>query len=380
MASSLMDSTFGESLSDEMYMRLALRMAEGTMGQTGSNPSVGCVIVKDGRIIGLGAHLRKGAEHAEVHAMNMAGEEAAGATVYVTLEPCSHFGRTPPCCRLLASRGVRRVVIAALDPNPLVSGRGVQHLRENGIEVQVGVLAKEAERLTEMFRKYIVTRMPFVTLKTAVTLDGRIASHAGDSRWITGEEAREAVHAMRHRHQAIMVGGETVRRDNPRLTTRLMAGGLNPLRVVVDSRLELPQDSHVLNDGAAPTIVLTTEEAAASRGGLYAGAQAEIVPCGSGPQVDLRLGMKLLGEREIGSVLLEGGGRLNGAMLGERLVDKIVLFCAPKIIGGGAAAPSPFEFPGFPKMEQAIRLHSVEVQRFGDDVCIAGYPLYGGET
>ena len=365
-------------MTDEMYMRIALTMAEGTLGQTGINPAVGCVIVRDGRIVGLGAHLRMGGEHAEVHAVNMAGAAAEGAAAYVTLEPCSHHGRTPPCCELLVARGIRRVVVAALDPNPLVSGRGVRYLRERGVDVRVGVLEREAERLTEMFRKYISTRMPFVTLKTAVTLDGKISSRTGDSRWITGERAREAVHAMRHRHQAIMVGGETVRRDNPRLTARLPSGGIHPVRVIVDSRLDLPEHSHVLTDGAAPTLVLTTEEAAAARGRLYASAQAEIIPCGNGPRVDLLRGMKLLGEREIGSVLLEGGGRLNGAMLEARLVDKIVLFVAPKIIGGGADARSPFEFPGFPKMEQAIRLRSVEVERFGDDTCIAGYPDYGG--
>lgn len=207
-----------ERLDEKTYMRLALDMAKKTRGQTGINPVVGCVIVREGRIVGMGAHLRRGSHHAEIHALNMAGEEAKGSTVYVTLEPCSHYGKTPPCADRLIAAGVQKVVVAAEDPNPRVAGNGIRKLREGGIEVETGLLREEAEKLNEMFNKYIVTGLPFVTLKTASTLDGKIASRTGDSRWVTGEAAREYVHVLRHRHQAIMVGVETVLRDDPRLT------------------------------------------------------------------------------------------------------------------------------------------------------------------
>ncbi|MBO9596409.1 MAG: bifunctional diaminohydroxyphosphoribosylaminopyrimidine deaminase/5-amino-6-(5-phosphoribosylamino)uracil reductase RibD, partial [Cohnella sp.] len=202
-------------LNDEHYMRLALNIAGGASGQTGVNPVVGCLIVKDGRIVGMGAHLKRGEGHAEVHALNMAGEQARGATAYVTLEPCSHYGSTPPCCERLIKEGVSRVVVATVDPNPLVAGRGIGRLRESGIQVEVGVLQSEAIQLNEAFNKFITTGKPFVTLKTALSLDGRIATRTGHSRWITGPDSWEVVHTLRHLHQAIMVGVDTVLADDP---------------------------------------------------------------------------------------------------------------------------------------------------------------------
>jgi len=356
-------------------MRLALRLAEGARGQTGVNPAVGCVIVKDGAIVGLGSHLRMGGPHAEILALDMAKQEAEGSTVYVTLEPCAHYGRTPPCCDRLIREKVRRVVVACTDPNPQVAGKGLARLAENGIEVTTGVLEREARELIEAFDKFIRTRRPFVTLKTACTLDGKIAARTGDSKWITGEAAREHVHALRHRNQAIMVGVGTVIADNPRLTARLPVPARQPVRIVADSQLRIPETSVILTDRAAPVILLTTEGAPYDRRRRMESLGAELIDCGPGPQVDLDLAMRRLGERGIGSILLEGGGRLNGAMLERGLIDKMVLFFAPKIIGG-PQAPANFSFAGFDRMDQAIALERVLVRTIGQDICITGYPRY----
>lgn len=368
----------GLQLSDEGYMRLALELAEAAQGQTDSNPVVGCVIVKDGRIIGMGSHLRRGEVHAEVHALAMAGEEAAGSTVYVTLEPCSHHGRTPPCAERLIAAGVKRVVAATEDPNPLVAGTGLRMLREQGIETKVGVLQEEALKLNEHFITYVTKQRPFVTLKTASTLDGKIAAYTGDSRWITSDAAREYVHELRHRHQAIMVGVGTVLADDPSLTVRLPVPGIHPTRIIVDSRLRTPLHAKVVQDGLAQTIVLTTEQADPAKVQHLEQAGVTVVACGEGAHVDLELAMRTLAEYEIASVLLEGGGTLNGAMLARSLIDKMILFYAPKIIGG-SDAPSNFQMNGLPRMAEAYRLDRVEVTTFGPDICITGYPNYRRE-
>ena len=360
-----------ERLDDETYMRLALQMAAATAGQTGINPVVGCVVVREGRIVGMGAHLRRGEPHAEVHALDMAGAQAEGATVYVTLEPCSHYGRTPPCCERLIAAKVARVVIASIDPNPRVAGSGVARLREAGIDVQVGLLEAEERALNEAYRKYITTRMPFVTLKAALSLDGRIATRTGDSRWVTGPAAREAVHVLRHRHQAIMVGSATVLADDPALTTRLSVPALQPVRIVVDSRLRVPESARVF-DGEAPTIVLTTAQADRRKAERLRQIGVETIVCGDGPKVDLRMAMKWLGEREIASVLLEGGGVLNGAMLEAGLVDRLILFYAPKLIGGDGLPA--FALAGPERMADALRLTDVRIERVGDDWCVTGVP------
>ncbi|CAG7612035.1 Riboflavin biosynthesis protein RibD [Paenibacillus solanacearum] len=369
-----------EPLNDEYYMRLALQLASAAAGQTGINPVVGCVLVKDGRIVGMGAHLKRGEAHAEIHALQMAGREAEGSTAYVTLEPCSHHGRTPPCSDRLIREGVKRIVVAATDPNPLVAGSGLDRLRAHGIEVTSGLLEREANLLNEAFNKFITTRRPFVTVKSASTLDGKIAAKTGDSKWITGGASRARVHAMRHRHQAIMVGIGTVLADDPALTTRLEVPGLNPIRVVVDSTLRLPPSAQLVRDGAAPTVVLTTERAPEARRRELEALGVEVVDCGPGPVVDLDAALDRLGEREIGSLLVEGGGKLSGALLEQRLADKLVLFYAPRIIGGGALAPGNFDFAGFGAMQDAIRLERFSVEQVGDDVCITGYPRYEREV
>lgn len=366
-----------ELLNDETYMRQALQLAASAQGQTGSNPAVGCVVVKDGRIVGIGSHLQAGKEHAEVHALNMAGEAARGSTVYVTLEPCSHYGKTPPCSDRLIASGVDRVVVAVLDPNPKVAGSGVERLREQGIKVETGLLEQEAKQILEPFTKYITTRLPFVTLKTACTLDGKIASKTGDSKWITGERSRAFVHTMRHRNQAIMVGVETVVHDNPALTARLKVPARQPLRVVVDSKLRTPIDAKIVQDGLAPTLICTTNAAPKAKREELEGLGVEVAICGEADQVNLLQVMKLLGEKEITSVLLEGGGRLNGAMLAAGLIDKMVLFYAPIVIGG-LEAPVNFNFAGMENIKDAFKLDRVQAEMIGKDVCITGYPIYGG--
>lgn len=363
-------------INDEFYMRIALQLAHGATGQTGVNPMVGCVIVKNGAVVGMGAHLKMGTGHAEVHALNMAGANAEGSTAYVTLEPCSHHGRTPPCCDRLIAEKVKRVVVACTDPNPRVAGTGIARLREHGIEVQLGVLEREAIDLNEKFNKFITTQLPFVTLKTASTLDGRIASKTGDSQWITNEQSRAYVHTLRHQHQAIMVGVETVVVDNPSLTTRLSVSGLDPIRIIVDSKLRTLPTARALQQ-AGRTIIVTTEQASEEKVEKLLEAGAEIIKAGAGPRVDLPESMKLLAAQEIGSILLEGGGRLNGAMLEQKLIDKCYLFYAGKIIGG-ESAPSNFMFNGFEKMSEAIWLDRLKLEQFGHDWCVIGYPQYEG--
>ncbi|MFC0335432.1 bifunctional diaminohydroxyphosphoribosylaminopyrimidine deaminase/5-amino-6-(5-phosphoribosylamino)uracil reductase RibD [Paenibacillus sepulcri] len=358
-----------------MYMKLALDMAAKAKGQTGINPVVGCVVVNGGRIAGLGAHLKRGEGHAEVHALAMAGENAEGSTVYVTLEPCSHHGRTPPCCERIIEAKASRVVVACLDPNPLVAGRGVARLREEGIAVEVGLLGEESRRMNEAFNKFITKRLPYVTMKTAMTLDGKIAARTGDSRYVSGPESRALVHTLRHQNMAIMIGVQTAIADDPELTTRLSVPALHPIRIVVDSRLRLSAKARLVKDRTSRVIVLTVEGADTGRRAELEAHGVEVLNCGSGDRVDLRMAMHKLGELEIASILLEGGGVLNGSMLEVGLIDKIILFVAPKLIGG-ASSPEAFTFGGFEKMSEAIELSELTFERIGSDLCLTGYPDY----
>jgi diaminohydroxyphosphoribosylaminopyrimidine deaminase/5-amino-6-(5-phosphoribosylamino)uracil reductase len=368
----------GSNVEDEQYMRFALQLAEAALGQTGTNPSVGCVVVKDGRIIGMGAHLRQGEAHAEVHALDMAGADAEGSTVYVTLEPCSHHGRTPPCADRLIREKVRRVVVAVTDPNPHVAGRGIARLREHGIEVTAGVLEEEAAALHEVFFHQITSGRPFVAVKTASTLDGRIAAPTGDSKWITSPDSRAFVHTLRHRYQAILVGVGTVLADDPMLTARGDAAPKrDPLRVIADSRLSTPPESRALaprTDGQPSAIMLTTAAAPSQARAALITRGANIVDCGPGPRVDWAVALQELGNLGIASILVEGGGTISGSLLAAGLVDKVHAFVAPKIVGSGG--PANFDFPGFGRMSDAVTLDRVSVRTFGDDVLISGYPAY----
>ena len=359
-------------MEDEFFMREALRIARNAEGRTAPNPMVGAVIVKDGRIVAEGWHRKAGTAHAEIHALKMAGELARGATLYVTLEPCAHYGRTGPCAKAVAESGIQRVVAAMRDPNPLVAGKGMKILEDAGIEVKVGVLADEAQKLNEVFLKWVVTKCPFVVLKTAMSLDGKIATRSGASQWITGEAARHCVHKLRDIYAGILVGIGTVLADDPSLTTRLPGGsGKNPVRIILDSKARTPLTAKVLTDGAAETIIAAAQNAPKTRIERLKAAGAVVLVCGR-EKVDLAALMKMLGEREISSVFVEGGGRVNFSFLRAGLVDKIHAFLAPKLIGGRDAL-TPVEGEGFADLADAVELEHIKTEILGRDLHLSAY-------
>jgi diaminohydroxyphosphoribosylaminopyrimidine deaminase/5-amino-6-(5-phosphoribosylamino)uracil reductase len=357
---------------DTKFMKRALDLARKGVGYTNPNPLVGAVIVKDGRIIGEGYHEIYGGPHAEINAFDNATEDVCGATIYVTLEPCSHFGKTPPCAEEIVRRGIKKVVIAMLDPNPLVAGKGIKILEDNGIEVITGVLQEESRNLNEIFLKYITTNLPFCMLKTAMTLDGKIATRTGDSQWITNEASRAYVHTLRHRFSAIMVGIGTVLQDNPYLNTRLPdCKCSDPIRIIVDTNAKIPLEANVLNgNSSAGTILATTELASKEKLTLLERKGISIITAPlNNNQVDLNFLIKTLGERKIDSVLLEGGSELNFSAINAGIVDKISAFIAPKLIGGNEAK-TPVGGKGIALMKDAIHLYGIKTLRFGDDIMI----------
>ena len=363
---------------DESYMREALRIAEYARGRTSPNPLVGAVIVRDGTIVASGWHRAAGEPHAEIHALRMAGELARGATLYVTLEPCAHHGRTGPCAEAVIAAGLARVVVALSDPNPLVAGRGIHLLTAAGIEVTTGVCEDEARRQNEIFLKWVTTKRPFVTLKTAMTLDGKIASHTGASRWITGAAARARVHAYRNEYDAILVGIGTVLADDPSLTTRLEHGtGKNPLRIVLDSEARTPLDAKLVADGAAPTIIVVSERADHRRVNLLRACGAEVVTLGT-QRVDIAALLDYLGAREITSLFVEGGAAVNWSLLAGGSVDKVHAFIAPMLMGG-ETAKTPIGGTGFDSPQTALRLHDMTVEQVGTDILVTGYPSMATE-
>lgn len=353
-------------------MRLALSEARKGVGKTAPNPAVGCVIVKDGLVVGKGWHRKAGTPHAEVHALRAAGELAAGADVYVTLEPCSHFGKTPPCAKALIEARVARVFVAMVDPNPLVSGRGIRMLQDAGIEVEVGFLEAESRELNRPFIKWMQTRLPYVVLKSALTLDGKSATSTGDSRWVTGDLARREVHRLRGRLDAIMVGVGTVLKDDPLLTCRV-PGGKDPLRVVVDSTLRIPRHAALFNLKSPAQTVIATCCSDQARIDAVAAQGVEVMSCREKDgRVDLDDLLAKLGERGVQSILLEGGSHLAGAFLRGGLIDHCVLFLAPKLVGGGGLGL--FAGEGVHLMADAIRLEDVKVRRVGIDLLVEGTP------
>ncbi len=362
---------------DQHYMQMALELAARAMGRTSPNPMVGAVVVKDGRVVGRGYHARAGTPHAEVHALREAGELAGGATLYVTLEPCCHHGRTGPCTEAIIKARVNRVVVAMTDPNPLVAGKGMQKLKDADIQVTCGVLEEDACRLNEIFIKYIITRLPYVVLKTAMSLDGKIATSQGESQWITGTTAREYVHRLRDKYDAILVGVGTVLADDPSLTCRLQeGGGKDPVRIILDSQARTPSTARVLNQPSeAPALIVTTPGAPPERVQMLkqAGAQVLEVP-GSECGIDLEALLQELGRREISSVLVEGGARVNGSFITGNLVDKVYWFIAPKFIGG-TAAPGPVGGPGIAALQDALSIKDIKLNRYGEDICIEGYAV-----
>jgi diaminohydroxyphosphoribosylaminopyrimidine deaminase/5-amino-6-(5-phosphoribosylamino)uracil reductase len=356
----------------EKMMRRALVLARKGVGKTGPNPAVGCVIVKDGVVVGEGCHKRAGAPHAEINALARAAERARNADVYVTLEPCAHFGKTPPCADALIAAGVARVFAGMVDPNPRVSGKGLERLRNAGIESIAGILEDECRAVNEPFIKHVTTGMPFVVLKCALTLDGKIATASGDSRWITNEKSRAYVHKLRSQVDAIMVGVGTVIADDPQLTSRI-TGGRDPLRVVVDSTLRIPLDAQLLHlESKAGTVVATLADDEEKIAGIR-GCGADVIICREkGGRVDLHDLMARLGAMDVQSVLLEGGSTLAGEALRLGLIDKVMLFYAPKLVGG--EGPGLFAGKGVARMNDAFRLRDVKMTRFAEDIMIQGYP------
>ncbi len=358
---------------DEQYMREALALARLGRGRTSPNPVVGAIIVKNGRVVGRGWHQKAGTAHAEIHALAEAGTAANNATLYVTLEPCCHHGRTGPCTEAIMAAGINRVVVAMTDPNPLVAGCGIGFLRENGIVVETDILSADAALLNAAFIKWISCNMPFVTLKNGISLDGKIATRTGNSRWITGEEARLEVHRMRDAADVIITGIGTVLADDPELTTRLPEGGKSPVRLVVDRLARTPLTAKLVNDNKAPTIIAVSGSAPMDRVAALAvkGVEVLTVPEVAG-RLDLAAILRNLGRRGMTQVMVEAGGTLNSSFLFGNYVDRVVMFVAPKIIGG-TGAPGPYGGAGSDLLTDAVELEEIIVSQKGPDLMIEGF-------
>ncbi len=358
------------SRDDARFMRLALTQARRGVGRTAPNPPVGAVVVRNGLAVGRGFHRRAGSDHGEVAALRDAGPAARGATLYVTLEPCAHHGRTPPCTEAVIAAGIRRVVIGSIDPNPKVPNGGRHVLEAAGIAVTTGVSKPACDDLVAAFCKHITSGLPLVTLKLAASLDGRIATASGDSRWITGEDARLYAHRLRNEHDAILVGAQTVLRDDPQLTCRLR-GGRNPLRVIIDGKLRIPLSSQVVQTtDQAPTLVFTTQEAPEKRVAALRAQGVEVVRCRThGGRLSLRDVLRRLGQRGLLSVLVEGGANVASQLLQERLVDDLLVFLAPKLVGGDGRPM--LDSLGVQRMSQAMATGPLRVRRFAVDLLLA---------
>jgi diaminohydroxyphosphoribosylaminopyrimidine deaminase/5-amino-6-(5-phosphoribosylamino)uracil reductase len=363
---------------DERYMWEALHLARLGAGTASPNPMVGAVVVSGDRIVGRGYHARPGMPHAEVQALEEAGPAAQGATLYVTLEPCAHWGHTPPCTEAIIRGGIRRVVAAMEDPDVRVRGRGLRGLAEAGIETHLGAAEAASRRLNEAYVKHRTTGLPFVTAKWAMTLDGRIATRSGDSRWISGEASRALAHDLRASSDAILVGIGTVLRDDPQLTARGQAAR-QPARIVVDSTLRTPLGARVLAQDGTPVIVAATSRAPLSaRQALEARGAEVLVADGPDGRVDLKAVLKTLGRRSITSVLVEGGGTIHGACVSSGLVDKVLVFVGPLIVGG--PAPGPVAGAGVAVLAQAWRLAETTVRQVGEDVLVEGYLIASAQA
>ncbi len=350
-------------------MQRALDLAVLGEGWVSPNPMVGAVLVKDDQIVGEGFHKKAGGPHAEVVCLNEAKELAKGATLYVTLEPCSHYGKTPPCTEAILKAGVKKVVVAMEDPNPLVAGNGLEILRQHNIEVVSGVLEKEAKALNEVFIKYITTKIPFVAVKVATTLDGKIATYTGSSKWITGSQSREYVHYLRHKYDAILVGINTVLKDNPSLNCRLEGKETkDPVRVVLDTHLKIPLDAKIINSAASPLIIFTASDNQQKINELIKNG-VEVIKEKGKTKININFVLKKLGEKNITSILVEGGSEVLWSFFEQNLVDKFYKFMAPKIIGGKNSF-SIIGGEGMANIEDAIKMKWEQIKMIGDDILI----------
>ncbi|BDG06926.1 bifunctional diaminohydroxyphosphoribosylaminopyrimidine deaminase/5-amino-6-(5-phosphoribosylamino)uracil reductase RibD [Anaeromyxobacter paludicola] len=366
--------TRSERAAAEGFMRLALAEAAKGLGRTSPNPAVGAVLVKDGRVVARGHHARAGGPHAEVVALRRAGEEARGADLYTTLEPCSHFGKTPPCSLALLEAGVRRVFVGSRDPNLLVNGRGIARLRRGGVEVTAGVLREECDALNAHWFRYITSGRPYVTLKAAITLDGKLATRDGDARWVSGEASRAEAHRLRDRVDAVLVGAGTARADDPRLTTRLPRGrGRDPVRVVLDPRLSLPPSLKLFHHRSkAPTLVAHLAGVRIPARRLAEGVQFLACRERRG-RIDLHDLLDRLAARGIAHLLVEGGAEVHRSFLDEGLADRVLLFVAPKIAGGEAR--SWVAGPSVARMADALALEGLSVRPLGEDLLVTAVPV-----
>jgi len=366
-------------MDDNHFMEMALDLAKKGRGFTSPNPMVGAIIVRDDNIVGKGFHQAAGTAHAEVNAIDDAGPLAQNATLYVNLEPCNHIGRTPPCSEKIVAAGIKRVVVAMRDPNPDVKGGGIEYLESHGVQVTLGVCEDQAVKLNEIFRKYIQTKQPLTIVKCAATLDGRIATKTGDSKWVTGKESRRFVHELRHAVDAIMVGINTIEKDNPNLTTRLNntfgdIKGLDPTRIILDTHLRISEQAKLLRlDSDSDTVIITGSAVSQKKKARIEALGVRVVESSlQHGLIDLPRLMKLLGNWGITSLLIEGGGRVVASALSAGIVDKIIFFYAPKILGGDDGIPI-CKGAGASLMNDCIQVKDIQVRRFGDDIMVEGY-------
>lgn len=354
------------------FMKQALKLALKAKGLTSPNPLVGSVVVKDGRIAGRGYHHKAGQAHAEVIALDEAGSKAAGSSLYVTLEPCAHFGRTPPCVDRIIKAKVKEVIIGMVDPNPVNNGRGIKILRENGVKVESGFMEEELKRINEAFIKYITRGMPFVTVKVAQSLDGKIATRKGNSKWITSDKSRAWAHRMRRDYDAVMVGVNTVLRDDPRLDPWFSKK--HPVKIIVDSQLSTSDKASVFYGGSRVIVItLHAQPQQETENKKILAAKATILEVKEkAGQINLRDALRKLAQIGITSILVEGGGTLIGSLFDEGLVDKVMFFLSPKVIGG-KDAPTSVMGEGVARIDKAIKIRDMRLRRFGEDILLEGY-------
>ncbi|MFN8771137.1 MAG: bifunctional diaminohydroxyphosphoribosylaminopyrimidine deaminase/5-amino-6-(5-phosphoribosylamino)uracil reductase RibD [Neisseriaceae bacterium] len=357
-------------MTDNEYMHLAIQIAKSTIGQTAPNPSVGAVIVKNGNILSFGAHLQAGSPHAEINAINIASpNELEGSTLYVTLEPCCHTGKTNPCTEKIIKSKIKKVVIATLDKNPLVAGKGVAQLKNAGIDVITGIFENEASEINKMFFHYINTQMPYITLKAGLSLDGKFATSNGESKWITNEEARLDAHYYRHSHDAILVGINTIIHDNPSLTTRLPNGGKSPVRVVLDTKLRIDENATVITKNDSKTIIITgTNFNKDKLTKLKKYKHVELIHLTS-TDIILADALKILAKQDITSILVEGGQTIHNSFIQKKLFNELVMYIAPSLIGG-EKSPAFFTGQGFSHLDDKIELTFTEITKLGSNLKI----------